>query len=176
MLSYGAVKEAPPERRLIRLRGLVEDVAEVTGLPQHASIEFALLVPRDLEVDADPDQLFRVLLNLVRNALDALERDSEPSLVRRLTVAAERVGTVTVITVVDTGPGVPVRARELMFQPFQGSTRSGGTGLGLCIAAELVRAHGGTIALVGGPPGATFEITLPDRPVDLAAVRRAARR
>ncbi len=176
VLSYGAVKEAPPERRLIRLRGLVEDVAEVTGLAQHSNIEFSLLVPRDLEVDADPDQLFRVLLNLVRNAIDALERDTEPSLVRRLTVSAERVGTVSVVTVVDTGPGVPARAREHMFQPFQGSTRAGGTGLGLCIAAELVRAHGGTIALVGGPPGAVFEITLPDRPVDLAAVRRAAGR
>lgn len=176
VLSYGAVKEAPPERRLVRLRGLVEDVAEVTGLPQHPMIEFALLVPRDLEVDADPDQLFRVLLNLVRNALDALERDAEPSLVRRLTVSAERAGTVTVITVSDTGPGVPARAREHLFQAFQGSVRAGGTGLGLCIAAELVRAHGGQIALVGGPPGAVFEIALPDRPIDFAAVRRAAGR
>jgi len=176
VLSYGAVKEAPPERRLVRLRGLVEDVAEVTGLVQHPQVEFALSVPRELEVDADPDQLFRVLLNLVRNALEALERDSEPSLVRRLTVSAERLGTVTTICVADTGPGVPARAREHLFQAFHGSARTGGTGLGLCIAAELVRAHGGQIGLVGGPPGAVFEITLPDRPVDLAAVRRAARR
>jgi signal transduction histidine kinase len=71
----------------------------------------------------------------------------------------------------DTGPGVSERARSHLFQAFQGSTRSGGAGLGLAIAAELVRAHGGEIKLVPGTIGATFSLTIPDQAVDLDARR-----
>jgi signal transduction histidine kinase len=176
VLAYGAAREAPPERRLVTLACLVDDVAEVVGVAQHSTIVFEADVPRDIEVDADPDQLFRVLVNLARNAVEALEAGPNGALVRRLTIGAERTGAVVRIRVADTGPGVPARAREHLFQAFHCSGRPGGTGLGLAIAAELVRAHGGQIALVAGPPGAVFEITLPDRPVDLAAVRRAAGR
>ena len=60
-----------------------------------------------------------------------------------------------------------VAARAKLFQPFQGSTRSGGAGLGLVIAEELVRAHGGDITLVDGTIGATFHVKIPDRPIPL---------
>ncbi|MEO1103075.1 MAG: ATP-binding protein, partial [Pseudomonadota bacterium] len=73
-----------------------------------------------------------------------------------------------------TGPGIPERVRQHLFQPFQGSGRPGGTGLGLAIAAELVRAHGGTLTLLETGAGAAFEITIPDRPIDFAQARRAA--
>jgi signal transduction histidine kinase len=76
-----------------------------------------------------------------------------------------------VIEVSDTGPGVSERARAHLFQAFQGSTRAGGAGLGLAIAAELVRAHGGEMRLVPGTIGATFSITIPDRAVDLNSHR-----
>jgi signal transduction histidine kinase len=62
---------------------------------------------------------------------------------------------------------VPVKAREHLFEAFQGSSRDGGTGLGLAIAAELIRAHGGDLHLVEGTIGATFRIAIPDRPVAL---------
>ena len=55
---------------------------------------------------------------------------------------------------------------------FQGGGRAGGTGLGLAICAELARAHGGSIALVEGGPGATFEVAIPDRVIDLTRVER----
>ncbi len=58
-----------------------------------------------------------------------------------------------------------------MFEAFQGSTRTGGAGLGLAIAAELVRAHGGEIRLVEGTIGATFRLTIPDQAVDLDSRR-----
>ena len=77
------------------------------------------------------------------------------------------------IRVGDTGPGLPVRAREHLFEAFQGSAREGGTGLGLAIAAELVRAHGGELTLVEGTIGATFRIAIPDRPVQLKSLRDA---
>lgn len=165
-LAYGRAREAPPERRLVALDRLVDDVADALGLNSHATIGFENKVPAGLEVDADPDQLFRVLVNLGRNAAQALEGgDQSVAVVRRLTVSAARDGANVSIRVRDTGPGVPERARSHLFQAFQGGARPGGTGLGLAIAAEIVRAHGGSIALVDSAgPGATFEIVIPDRP------------
>jgi signal transduction histidine kinase len=172
VLAYGKAQEAPPKRRVISLHRLVSEVADVTGVAAHATIEWVNAVPADLEIDADTDQLFRVLLNLVRNAAQALEAGGDGAVVRRLSVTGERIGSVVRIKVSDTGPGVPERAREHLFKPFQGSVRRGGTGLGLAIAAELVRAHGGSIALAGDGPGAVFEIEIPDRPVPFPEIRR----
>jgi signal transduction histidine kinase len=163
VLDYGKVREAPPQRRLVSLARLASDVADIMGLTSHPAIAFVVDVPETLEVDADPDQLFRVLMNLLRNAQLALETDPDPSVVRRITVSGRRVGGEVTIQVSDTGPGVPARAREKLFRPFEGGIRPGGTGLGLAICAELVRAHGGTIALLDSGPGATFVIALPDR-------------
>lgn len=176
VLNYGKAREAPPERRLVKVARVVADVAEVLGLTAHPTIAYEARVPADLEIDADPDQLFRVLLNLMRNAQQALDGETDAALVRRLTVEGQRRGGVVEITVADTGPGVPAKARENLFKAFQGAARPGGTGLGLAIAAELARAHGGTLDLVEGGIGARFRLTVPDRPVDLAALRREGKR
>jgi len=165
VLAYGKAREAAPARRLLALDRLVDDVADSLGLVGHASIAFENRVPHDLEIDADPDQLFRVLLNLCRNAVQALDGDAAPAVVRRLTVGARRTNGAVTIEVADTGPGVPANARANLFRAFQGTTRAGGTGLGLAIAAELVRAHGGSIELSDQRgPGTTFRIIIPDRP------------
>lgn len=173
-LSYGRASEAPPERRLIVLGRLVRDVADLLGLDTHPSIRWENAVPQQLEIDADPDQLYRVLLNLCRNAVEAME-GGEAVLLRRLTIEAERVGGVVRIRVRDTGPGVPAKARAHLFQAFHGSARPGGTGLGLAIAAELVRAHGGNIELLDAQgPGSTFAIAIPDRPIEFSRHARAS--
>ncbi len=70
-----------------------------------------------------------------------------------------------IVDITDNGPGVPVKARENLFKAFQGSTKKGGTGLGLVIASELVQAHGGTLRLMDSAKGAQFRIELPDRSV-----------
>jgi signal transduction histidine kinase len=164
-LAYGRAGEPNPSRRLVVLSRLVDDVADSLGLVAHQSIAWENRVPAGLEIDADPEQLFRVLVNLGRNALQALDGDQDPSVVRRLSVAAARTADKVAIRVEDTGPGVPERARAHLFQAFQGAARPGGTGLGLAIAAELVRAHGGTIMLLDmSGPGSVFEIVIPDRP------------
>ncbi len=164
-LAYGRAREAAPDRRLVALRRLVDDVADVLGLVDHATIAFDNQVSAGLEIDADPEQLFRVLVNLCRNAMQALDSDLGPAVVRRLTISAERQGASVSIKVQDTGPGVPEKARASLFRAFTGSARPGGTGLGLAIATELVRAHGGSITLVDHPgPGAVFMIVIPDRP------------
>lgn len=173
-LAYGKPNEDRPDRRLVRLGTVVEEVAEVLGLESHPTVAFENKVPPALEIDADPDQLFRVLMNLCRNAIEAMEGNTDNALVRRLTIDARRSGGVVAIEVRDTGPGVPEKALAHLFQPFQGSAKPGGTGLGLAISAELIRAHGGDIELIAsGGPGSVFRITIPDRPIDFSKASRA---
>jgi signal transduction histidine kinase len=173
-LSYGRVQEPPPERREMLLEPLVEEVHETLNLTPDSPIRWISAVERGLTVEADYDQLFRILLNLARNALQALEsraaRDPGRDQIR---ITGRREGAVVVIEVSDTGPGFSEKARAHLFEAFQGSTRTGGTGLGLAIAAELIRAHGGEIRLVEGTIGATIRLTIPDRAVELAAHRGA---
>jgi len=167
-LSYGRVQEPPPDRRALTLEPLVEDVRETLGLDTGAPVRWISAVERGLVVDADPDQLFRILLNLARNAVQALEaRDTKDPGRDQVRITGRREGAVVVIEVSDTGPGLSERARAHLFEAFQGSTRTGSVGLGLAIVAELVRAHGGEIRLVEGTIGATFRLTIPDRAVDL---------
>ena len=171
-LSYGRAQEAAPDRRMVLVEPVVNEVRESAGLASDASITWVNAVERGLSIDADPDQLFRVLLNLVRNAAQALENHPlGDAATRQIRVTGRREGAVAIIEVSDTGPGVPPKARDHLFEAFQGSARPGGSGLGLAIAAELVGAHGGDIHLVEGTIGATFRITLPDRPVELHSIR-----
>ena len=72
-LSYGRAQEAAPDRRMILIEPVVTEVRESAGLASDASIAWISAIERGLTIDADPDQLFRVLLNLVRNAAQALE-------------------------------------------------------------------------------------------------------
>ena len=94
----------------------------------------------------------------------------------QIRVTGRREGAVAILEVSDTGPGVPQRSREHLFEAFQTSGRPGGSGLGLAIAAELARAHDGEIHLVEGTIGATFRIVIPDRPVELLSVRNERQR
>jgi len=114
----------------------------------------------DLAVFADPPMLQRALLNLIRNAVDAM------SLVqgqRELTLdARENEGGVT-LTVADTGPGVDRDTVDRLFNPFF-TTRATGTGLGLAIVHRIVDAHGGTVGVSDNPAsesGAAFTLSLP---------------
>jgi signal transduction histidine kinase len=171
-LSYGGAQEAPPERKTIEVEPLIEEVHEALGLGLDIPIRWIVAMERGLTVEADHDQLFRVLVNLARNAMQALEtRGARDPARDQIRITGRREGSVAVIEVSDTGPGVPEKAQAHLFQAFQGSARSGGTGLGLAIAAELVRAHGGEIRLVPGTIGATFSISIPDRAVDLNSRR-----
>jgi signal transduction histidine kinase len=175
-LSYGRLQEPPPDRRPIPLEPLVDEVHETLGLGADAPIRWITAIERGLIVEADYDQLFRILLNLARNAVQAMDTQVEGRTDPgrdQIRITGRREGAVVVIEVSDTGPGFSEKAQAHLFEAFQGSTRTGGTGLGLAIAAELVRAHGGDIRLVEGTIGATLRLTIPDRAVELAAHRGA---
>jgi signal transduction histidine kinase len=175
-LSYGRAQEPPPDRRMVELEPLVDEVHETLEMSA-SRVGWITAIERGVVVDADPDQLLRVLLNLARNAVQALETraPNEPSR-DQVRITGRREGAVVVIEVSDTGPGIPAKGREHLFEAFQTQARSGGTGLGLVIAAELVRAHGGEIKLIEGTIGATFRLSIPDRAVELDAHRPARAR
>ena len=171
-LSYGRAQERPPERKMISVETLVDEVRETLDLGPESRIGWVTAVDRGLAVDADREQLLRVLVNLARNAMQALETRAPNDPARdQIRITGRREGAVVMLEVADTGPGFPEKAREHLFEAFQGSTRSGGTGLGLAIASELVRAHGGEIRLAEGTIGAAFHIIIPDRAVELEARR-----
>jgi signal transduction histidine kinase len=171
-LSYGRVQEPPPDRKLFEVEQLVTEVRESVGLAPDGPIGWVEAIERGLMIDADYDQLLRVLINMVRNSVQALEARAPNDPTRdQIRITGRREGAVVVLEISDTGPGLTTRAREHLFEAFQGSTRAGGIGLGLAIAAELVRAHGGEIRLIEGTIGATLRITIPDRAVELKSRR-----
>jgi len=179
-LKYGRAEEALPRRDKFMLGLLVDEVIESIAVDASNRIVLYNNVPPNLSADADRDQLFRVLTNLVRNAAQAIEqRESEgPNLTEGvITIKAWREGAVVTLNISDNGPGIPEHVRDRLFEAFQSAARPGGTGLGLAIAADLVRAHGGQLWLTAtGSEGTSFMLTLPDRVSEVRSGKRGERR
>ena len=165
-LTYGRATDEAPKPRLIDLRTTVAEAAEAVCLGG-GRVAIVNEISDSFTLWADPEQLFRVLLNLLRNGVEALDR-AGPSGGRpaQIIVSASAREELAILEIADTGPGVPPSVRAQLFTPFSSSSRPGGSGLGLAIAADLVRAHGGSIELVPEEDegaGARFRITLPQR-------------
>lgn len=159
-LAFGKAEEPPPRLTRFALRDLVEDVVESERLGASVDmVEFLTDVPPRITIRADGEQLHRVLSNLVRNARQALEATGKPGTIE---IGGGEDEAAWWIRVGDTGPGLPEKAREHLFTPFQGNARKDGFGLGLAIAAELVRGHGGRLELYrSDEDGTEFLIRLP---------------
>ncbi|KPP86109.1 MAG: Signal transduction histidine kinase [Rhodobacteraceae bacterium HLUCCO07] len=159
-LAFGKAEEPEPRLSRLNLSELVGDVVASERLAVgDADVSFAEDVPAGLIILADPEQLYRVLSNLVRNARQAITGSGQGG---EIAVAAHEDDSHWIITVSDTGPGLPPKAQEHLFTAFQGGARKGGSGLGLAISAELVRGHGGKLLLDHtGPEGTAFTIRLP---------------
>jgi signal transduction histidine kinase len=164
VLAYGKSEEAAPTLQSVHLLPALEVAAEDAGLTPEGVRLAASVGPYDW-VSADPEQLHRILVNLLRNAREAILGDPAATGRGQVSVGLERQSDASVITIADTGPGVPERLQARLFQPFAGSGRPGGAGLGLAIARELAQGHGGDLVLIRtGPQGAVFELRLPGGP------------
>jgi signal transduction histidine kinase len=162
VLDYGRQSGTPPRPSPVDLRLLIDESAADAGLRGHPRIRFANEVPDDVTLNVDPDQFARVLVNLLKNAREALEGDgSEPAGSSQITARLAETQDDLTVSIIDNGPGLPPRARDNLFVAFEGSAKAGGTGLGLAIARELVAAHGGTLGYQPQSPGTRFDITLP---------------
>ena len=162
VLEYGRANEARPQMDRFELGSLVADMRDVVLADPALDIALVDRIPPAFMVTGDREQLLRALLNLSRNAVQAMA-GSGLDREHRLTFTARAEDGEVVIGVSDTGPGVPERSRATLFSAFGHTTKSAGSGLGLAIARELVEEHGGTIALAAtAPEGTTFEIRLPE--------------
>ncbi len=150
---HGAPRIEPTRFDLTELVATVRE-----NLPEKVNGSPALgcLIDGAFEIEADQEQLHRVLSNLSLNSIHAGAA--------RVEVSARRDGDQVLIEVADNGPGLATKARENLFKPFAGAARPGGTGLGLAIARELMRAHGGDLRLAASTAeGTRFTLILPDR-------------
>jgi signal transduction histidine kinase len=166
-LAY--TREGAPPLTLVRfpLSPLVDEIEAALPAREDHRVEIEDET-RGAIVGADRDQLYRLLLNLARNAAEA---GAERIRIRAL---AGPVRGIT-IEIEDDGPGLAPKARENLFKPFAGSARPGGTGLGLAIGREIARAHGGELMLVeSAGSGTTFRLTLPQGWIEATALRELA--
>ena len=156
-LKYGRAEDSTPQRTKIALRTVVDEAAGAAF--EAGPVRLDNRVDDKIEVDADREQLFRMILNLIRNAAEALAARGGT-----IAVSAARQDGHVEIDVVDNGSGVPPVVLDRLFQPFVSAARAGGSGLGLAISRDLARSHGGDVTLVRtGETGSTFRIVIPDR-------------
>jgi signal transduction histidine kinase len=167
-IRFGKAQEPAPNRELLHLRDIAAEVFEQAELQTEAQDAaktiYSLAVPDSVIIDADREQLTRILTNIIRNASKVLQQNGSVR-TPRITLASKHNSAGCEFTITDNGPGIPKAIREKLFQPFQSADAQGGTGLGLAISAELVAAHGGEIDVIStGAEGTVFRIFIPDRP------------
>ncbi len=159
MRAFVATGES--QREVESLKALIEETA-VLGLVGAREAGVRVQTRWDAEVDrvvVDRIQIQQVMLNLLRNALEAME----DSTLRELEIATERGETgMAMVTVRDTGPGISPVIAERLFQPFTTTKQSRGMGVGLSICRSIIEAHDGRIWVEPNlPKGAAFHFTVP---------------
>jgi signal transduction histidine kinase len=157
--QFGKKREA--ERRFEDLAGVVEEaVALAVAGPGGKTVRIATRLPPAAPVPLDRIQIQQVLLNLIRNAIEAMAGSARREIVIS---AAPADGNKVEITVADTGPGLAPEVRERLFQPFV-TTKGDGMGIGLSICRSIIESHGGRMWIADNPGGGTvFHFTLPVR-------------
>jgi signal transduction histidine kinase len=155
-------RSRPLVRRRVDARDFVAQAIPAAHLP--ATTVVSNDVPEGIPLDADPDQLTRVLTNLLINASQAAANQGAQTEhgQGQVWLDARREGTVTVLRVRDDGPGVPAALREQVFEALF-TTKAKGSGLGLALCRRIAEAHGGTVTLEPSERGAVFLVSIPDQ-------------
>jgi two-component system sensor histidine kinase TtrS len=156
------IRKEVPEHATIDLNKTIRETAGlIAAETERAGVRLVLELDEPLpRVSADAIQIEQVIVNLVRNAIEAMTEANSP--VRRVTLRTAFATPTTVeIAVEDTGPGLPQVGRDQLFDPFF-TTKTDGLGLGLSISQNIVEAHGGRLTAAPRPDGgAVFRFTLP---------------
>jgi signal transduction histidine kinase len=146
-------RSKPLNRSAVDARAFVEKAIPAAHLP--AGVEVHVSAPPELTLDADPDQLARVLTNLLINAAQAMNGKGN------VWIEGRREDGATIVVVRDDGPGIAAEVRPRIFEALF-TTKAKGNGLGLALCRRIAEAHGGTVTLEPSERGATFRITIPD--------------
>ncbi len=159
-LKFVQTEEIPIRRSRFPLAALVDEVGASVGRPEDGSLAWRNAVAGDLIINADREQLFRVLMNLGRNAVQAIvgqaiQHAQDSNSRRSVAISAGRKEGRLWIDIADSGPGLPEEIRNDLFKAFGFSSSSGGMGLGLAIANDIVRAHGGSIEVMASDADGT---------------------
>ncbi len=157
--------DQPPRLDEINIHEITEHVMQLLRAEADPGVTLSTAYdPSIPELWVDRDQIIQALLNLARNALQAVGADGSITLgtrtLRQFTIGQTLHRLVAAIELQDDGPGIPQELREHLFQPMV-SGRPEGTGLGLTIAQSLVGRHGGLIECESSSAGTTFRILLP---------------
>ena len=154
-LQYGGSEAEDLTIRTFNLHNLIDDVSTSLGLLDNNKIKLHNNVSQGQKLKADNDQIFRVLMNICRNAVQAIGESGN------ITIESSINNDQITIDVSDDALGIPEKIKENLFQPFKTGSR-GGTGLGLAISKEIINAHGGKLSLLkSDPEGSIFRIILP---------------
>lgn len=154
------VRNNAAAKQEIHLNELISQIRQGTeDLMVHNNITLEINATDDVVFQCDMSKLERVMLNLIRNAAEALTDYKIP--VPAIAVCANVEGSHLVFRVKDNGPGIPEEIKDKLFVPFTTYGKSGGTGLGLAIARQFVEAHGGSISVDSSSAGTEFKIILP---------------
>jgi two-component system nitrogen regulation sensor histidine kinase GlnL len=154
-----------PRREAVNLHEILEHVRELVSVQLPLGLKIrGNYDPSIPEVHADRDMLVQAVLNLVQNAVNALEEGGEITLtsrvLRQYTISGHRHRLVARLSVRDNGPGIPEEIRERIFFPLV-TGRAAGSGLGLPIAQSLIQLHDGLIECHSRPGATSFDILLP---------------
>jgi len=149
--------ENPSERRLVDPNALIHEAASLAMVGADGQVKLRYDLADGLSVCVDPIQIQQVLINLIRNALEAVRDAAAPDIL----IATARAGGNVEFRVDDNGHGIAPDAAATLFQPFV-SSKPGGMGIGLSVSRTIVEAHGGRLSGRNRPEGgAAFRITLP---------------
>ncbi len=157
------VRKREPERKEVAIESVVEGIRALIDLQaRQAFVALRVQIPSNLPpVSADRILLEQVLLNLTRNAIEAMAQISPER--RVLRIVAESSHSTVAVSVIDHGHGIPAEVAERLFSPFF-STKAEGMGMGLSICRTAIEFHGGTLTHADNPGGGTvFTFTLPEQ-------------
>jgi len=157
VLTYSSARESEPELETVMLGRIVADVQMDlrTAFPR---VRVANQIGRDTQLTADPEQLHRILSNMLRNAAQAMTDRNKAW----IEVSADIVADTAIIRIADNGPGLPEFVEDRLFLPFTRGASEGSTGLGLSISKELAEGMGGSLELLEtSEDGTTFILGLP---------------
>jgi len=154
-LQYGGSEVEDLHVVTFNLHNLVDDVSTSLGLLDNDNIKLDNKVALEQKLKADNDQIFRVLMNICRNAVQAIGESGNINV--ESSISDDQI----TIDISDDALGIPEKIKENLFQPFKSGSR-GGAGLGMAISREIITAHAGTLDLLkSDAEGSIFRIILP---------------